>query len=246
MITAASAAMRFAFLASWSAFADVSLAVWAMRLPFFAILFALRAMTIAMTAVTAPAIPTMPPMIPTTTSRTPSSVPHDVSPSLETDTAKRRRRGRVRRRDGWSADCGRCVSPTEGLLTSNLLDFCRSIKQFCEDGDMSHPGVEPSEPPRTQTFEMKPDLRWPDDTGADAQAVNQVIVAWDQNNQDLLYLYLGHVGPPPWLTKAAAEERLSETQNTIPVVPKGAFVLGRARAEELWTILGRHLGKLPQ
>ena len=110
---------------------------------------------------------------------------------------------------------------------------------------MSHPVPEPS-PSLTQPAEgTQVELRWPDSVGADAQAVNQVLVSWDQDSTDLMYLYLGHVAPPPWLTEEIASERLDALHRRLEVTPKGAFVLSRTRAEELWSAIGRHLGKLP-
>lgn len=89
-------------------------------------------------------------------------------------------------------------------------------------------------------------LVWPDDVGADAQAVNQAVVSYDQANDDVVYLYLGHVAPPPWLDDEVTRNRLDHLSYELPVTPKGSFILSRTRAEEVWTILGRHLGKLPQ
>lgn len=89
-------------------------------------------------------------------------------------------------------------------------------------------------------------VRWPDDIGANAEAVNQVVFAFDQLISDVIYMYLGHVGPPPWVSPEVAQERLAATGNTITIEPKGSFVLSRTRAEELWEALGKHLGKLPQ
>lgn len=104
--------------------------------------------------------------------------------------------------------------------------------------------AEPAKPPpQSATYDFAPDLIWPDDIGANAEAVNQVIVAWDQNSQDVLYLYLGHVGPPPWLSPEIAAERLEANNGRLPVVKKGSFVLSRYRAEEMYRVLGRHLGK---
>lgn len=108
---------------------------------------------------------------------------------------------------------------------------------------MTQPSAgQPSDGPTSEEVE----LRWPDDVGADAEAVNQVLFTWDQNIEDMLYMYLGHVAPPPWLTPAIAAESMASTGGKLVVRPKGGFVLSRSRAEELWTALGRHLGKLPK
>jgi hypothetical protein len=115
---------------------------------------------------------------------------------------------------------------------------------FCQTGTMTQPAAATPESPQ-EPIASSVELRWPDDVGADAQAVNQVLVSWDQEITDILYVYLGHVAPPPWLTGEIAQERLAEIGNQMKVTPKGAFVLSRSRAEELWSVLGRHLGKLP-
>ena len=94
-------------------------------------------------------------------------------------------------------------------------------------------------------FELKLQLAWPNNLGAQAQPVNQVVFTWDQNYHDMLYMYLGHVAQPLWLTDDVARQRAAEVGNTLAVEPKGVFVMGRARAEELWEALGKHLGKSP-
>ncbi len=94
--------------------------------------------------------------------------------------------------------------------------------------------------------EMKLDLVWPDEIGAQAEAVNQVLFAWDQAHRNVVYMYLGHVPPPPWLTEEVARERVAAMGHKVPVEPKGSFVLSLERAEELWAALGKHLGKFEQ
>ncbi|WP_156765939.1 hypothetical protein [Mycobacterium sp. E342] len=103
----------------------------------------------------------------------------------------------------------------------------------------------PSEAPSGEPIAENVELRWPDDMGTEAAVVNQVLFAWDQQLQDAVYMYLGHVAPPPWLTPESAQEGLARMGNTIVIAPRGSFVLNRSRAEELWDALGRHLGKLP-
>jgi hypothetical protein len=110
---------------------------------------------------------------------------------------------------------------------------------------MSQPAPGAPQDPQIPPDPTVVELRWPDEIGANAEAVNQVLVAWDQEIPEVLYLYLGHVAPRPWLTPEVATERLAETGNHIDVTPKGAFAISRTRAEEIWTILGRHIGKLP-
>jgi hypothetical protein len=128
-------------------------------------------------------------------------------------------------------------------MSRQFAGQCRAREAFCHTVLMTNPDERPSsdDPQATRV-----ELVWPENVGADAQAVNQVVVSWDQNVQDVLYLYLGHVSPLPWLSSEFAEERLQELGNKLPVTPKGSFILSRTRAEELWTVLGRHLGKLPK
>lgn len=108
---------------------------------------------------------------------------------------------------------------------------------------MTQSEAEPFEPAHVEGFNLASELVWPDDVGADAEAVNQFVVAWDQDLRDVLYLYFGHVAPPPWLSAEIATERIQALGNQIAVQPKGSFMLSRTRAEQLWSVLGRHLGK---
>ncbi|HZE16813.1 MAG TPA: hypothetical protein VE197_14530 [Mycobacterium sp.] len=105
--------------------------------------------------------------------------------------------------------------------------------------------TQPSEGPSAEPIAENVGLRWPDDMGVDAQPVNQVMFLWDQLITDALYMYLGHVAPPPWSSPEDAQESLATTGNKIYISPRGSFILSRTRAEELWEALGRHLGKLP-
>src|SRR5690349_5428703 len=117
---------------------------------------------------------------------------------------------------------------------------------ICHTGIMSQPASGPPKSPEELAAALAVDVRWPDDIGANAEAVNQVVISWDQDVTDMLYLYLGHVAPPPWLSADIAADRLAQVGNRLEVTPKGAFVLSRTRAEEIWTVLGQHLGKLPR
>lgn len=85
---------------------------------------------------------------------------------------------------------------------------------------------------------------WPVDAGSQAQVVNQAVCAWDQGNQEIMYLMLGHVPPPLWLRLEDAR-RFAAENDTISVQLRGSFIMSRRAAEEIWDILGRHLGKLP-
>jgi hypothetical protein len=112
---------------------------------------------------------------------------------------------------------------------------------------MTNPAAGPpsSEEPSSDPQGVKIELVWPEDIGADAQPVNQVVVSFDQAVEEVVYLYLGHVSPPPWVSGDIGK-RIQELGYKLPVTPKGSFILSRTRAEELWTVLGRHLGKLPR
>lgn len=105
---------------------------------------------------------------------------------------------------------------------------------------MTDPGQAGS--PTQVTTQYSLDLRWPNDTGARAQVVNKVLFAWSEGH-DLVYMYLGHVAPPPWLSQEEADDRSEEIGKKLPVEPQGSFALTLPRAEELWEALGKHLGK---
>lgn len=74
--------------------------------------------------------------------------------------------------------------------------------------------------------------------------VNKALFAWDEGMEDIVYMYLGHIAPPPWMTQEEVNARREEAQGIFPVEPQGSFVLSRRRAEELWEALGKHLGKV--
>jgi hypothetical protein len=111
-------------------------------------------------------------------------------------------------------------------------------KGLCQDVVMTDPGSVEGEP-TPQQFE----LVWPDDVGAEAQPVNKAMFAWDEDNRDVVYMYLAHLPPVPWATPEIADRRAKEIENKLPVASKGSFILSRKRAEELWETLGNHLGK---
>ncbi len=100
-----------------------------------------------------------------------------------------------------------------------------------------------STPGEGKAIEIQLQPKWPLDAASQAQAVNQVVCAWDQGGHDVMYLVLGHVPPPLWLTPGAAEEWASQN-DSIDVQPRGSFIMSQKTAEDMWNILGRHLGKL--
>ncbi|MCV7385379.1 hypothetical protein [Mycolicibacter longobardus] len=93
--------------------------------------------------------------------------------------------------------------------------------------------------------EFQVPLAWPVDLASQAVPVNQVLFAWDQENRDVVYAMFGHLGPPLWLTPEVARQHAAEFGEALAVQPRGSFILSRSRAEEIWTVLGRHLGKIP-
>lgn len=105
---------------------------------------------------------------------------------------------------------------------------------------MTDSGEVQAEPP------LELQLVWPEDVGAVAQPVNQVVFAFDQNFHDMVYMNVGHVPPPLWMSGDIAKERAAEIGNRLVVQPRGSFVMSRGRAEELWRALGIHLGLLPR
>jgi hypothetical protein len=88
-------------------------------------------------------------------------------------------------------------------------------------------------------------VAWPDNVGYQSVPVNQFVFSGDQGYQDTVFMYLGVVAPPPWLSQDVSEERGKALGYVLPVEPRGAFTMGRGRAMELWVILGQHLGMLP-
>lgn len=110
---------------------------------------------------------------------------------------------------------------------------------------MSAPG-DPTGPAPEDEVLATVNIAWPDNIGSHATPVNQVLFARDQQFTDSVYMYLGLLAPPPWLTGEIAAQRVREIGNVLPIEPKGVFVLSRSRALELWQALGQHLGVLPR
>jgi hypothetical protein len=102
--------------------------------------------------------------------------------------------------------------------------------------------TEPTPQPGPETIEVQ--TIWPENLGAEAQVVNQAVFTWDQDSRDVVYMLLGHVAPPVWLSQETAQQRIAELGNAIPVQPRGSFLMSRKRAEDIWRALGKHLGKL--
>ncbi len=86
---------------------------------------------------------------------------------------------------------------------------------------------------------------WPTDVSTSATIINQCAFSWDQDNRDLVYMMLGHVGPPLFSSPETVAGFLEESNGKIRVTPRGSFAVSTSRAFEIWDALGRHLGVLP-
>ncbi|MCK8673417.1 hypothetical protein M1M07_20180 [Rhodococcus sp. HM1] len=91
---------------------------------------------------------------------------------------------------------------------------------------------------------------WPDGVTDQAQLANQFFIITDGADPSGpenagLYLLVGHVGAPIWAGNEQALQQIARTGGTIPVQPRGSYYVSRAKAVELWQVLGAHLGLLP-
>lgn len=105
--------------------------------------------------------------------------------------------------------------------------------------------TEPLADNQTNIVDIQLQAIWPEDLAAQAQIVNQCVFTFDQDYPDVVYMLLGHAASPLWLSPEVAAERVQQFGTSIAIQPRGSFVIGRKRAEEIWQALGRHLGKLP-
>lgn len=96
------------------------------------------------------------------------------------------------------------------------------------------------------TQELTFQTRWPEGLTENAQVINQFAMVNDNTpGEPGMYLLLGHIGAPVWTTPDHARQIAEETSGILGIAPRGSFFLSRFRAEELWGMLGKHLGKLP-
>jgi hypothetical protein len=92
---------------------------------------------------------------------------------------------------------------------------------------------------------------WPDDAAAAAPVVTHMGILGDGTGdpgtpEAGFYLLMGQVAPPPWFSPIARDRGLAAAGGTSPDIPvrvHAAVYLTRARAEELYELLHRHLGK---
>lgn len=96
-----------------------------------------------------------------------------------------------------------------------------------------------TEPDGDQTYQLP--LAWPIDIASQAVPVNQVVCSWEANNRQMMYLILGHAGPPLLLSPEGMQQFVEQTE-AYPVQPRGSFVMSHDAAVNLWEVLGRHLG----
>ncbi|WP_421840545.1 hypothetical protein [Mycobacterium sp.] len=104
-----------------------------------------------------------------------------------------------------------------------------------------NPQVNASAPTNEQ---VNIELVWPPQATQDAQVVTHAAILLDaEPSRQGMYLLLGHLGPPAWASPGEARRQLEDCGGKLPVALRGSFFLTRARAEELWKVLGAHLHK---
>lgn len=88
------------------------------------------------------------------------------------------------------------------------------------------------------------ELEWPPNATQDAEVVTHAAILLDaEPTRQGMYLLLGHLGPPTWSSPTEARRQLEDCGGKLPVALRGSFFMTRARAEDLWKVLGAHLGK---
>lgn len=94
-------------------------------------------------------------------------------------------------------------------------------------------------------------VRWPDDAAASPDFVNQFVIMNGSPvvmrdalvDEGVIYLLLGHVVPPLIFDQEDADR--VQLRGEAIARPRASLMMGRTRAIEFWTILGRNLGMLP-
>jgi hypothetical protein len=91
------------------------------------------------------------------------------------------------------------------------------------------------------------DFAWPAGAAQGAKVVNQFLLAdgapTGTGGPDGVYLLVGHLAPPIWRSPEEARKILNENGGRLRIEQHGTFHLSRARLEELYDVVGRHLGK---
>jgi hypothetical protein len=83
---------------------------------------------------------------------------------------------------------------------------------------------------------------WPSDANSRAQVSNMNAFQWDAERAGI-YLLLGHIGPPIWLTTQQALEFMQDNpEPTLPVEALGTFYMNTAIATQFCKALASHLG----
>lgn len=86
-------------------------------------------------------------------------------------------------------------------------------------------------------------LSWPTTAADNPDLVNQFVVYTPDDDPGTTYILCGHAVPPVVLNPDDVRDVLTQLDGRLPVHPRGAFVMTRAKAEELHRVLGDHLGK---
>jgi|KBSSwiStaDraftv2_1062776.scaffolds.fasta_scaffold03943_10 hypothetical protein len=96
----------------------------------------------------------------------------------------------------------------------------------------------------TQGEQFSLTLIWPEDAIKDAVPATHFLVLNDGSvPTDGTFLVLGQVVPPVWITPEQQRMGMERPESAgMPIKVQGAFYLTRAKARELYGILGVHLG----
>jgi hypothetical protein len=100
---------------------------------------------------------------------------------------------------------------------------------------MTDPGAAP--------FQIPVQAVWPEGLTGAAQVVNQFAISDDASGLGAVYLMLGHLSPPIFVSPEQAEQRLKQQGNAVPIAARGAFYMTMANAERLRDLLTDHLGR---
>jgi hypothetical protein len=92
-------------------------------------------------------------------------------------------------------------------------------------------------------FQIQVQAVWPEGIASAAQVVNQFAISDDATSPGAVYLMLGHLGAPVFVSPEQAEQRLKQQGNAIPINPRGAFYMTMGNIERLRDLLTDHLAK---
>jgi hypothetical protein len=106
----------------------------------------------------------------------------------------------------------------------------------------------PAQPESSTVAGVEFNVIWPEDAAAEAPVVTHLGIIGDGTPESSaggvagMYLVMGQVAPPAWFSPVAVERGLAAGRD-VPVKVHAAVYLTRSRAEELYELLRRHLGK---